>query len=161
MIVALTRNQAQIIDWASNFHPAPIRFNDLEWPTAEHLYQAFKTEDPTWRKQIHQARTPGKAKRLGRMAPQRTGWIEEGQRLQAMRQVLRLKFEQHPELAGKLLGTKDATIIEYAPWGDDFWGIGRDGRGQNWLGRLLMEERARLHEIHFGGSHAHPEEPAS
>jgi predicted NAD-dependent protein-ADP-ribosyltransferase YbiA (DUF1768 family) len=34
-------------------------------------------------------------------------------------------------------------IIEDSPR-DWYWGIGKDGKGQNWLGKLLMERRQEL-----------------
>ena len=35
------------------------------------------------------------------------------------------------------------SIIEHTAQ-DDFWGDGGDGRGENWLGRLLMSLRDNL-----------------
>ena len=37
----------------------------------------------------------------------------------------------------------DAELVEDSPF-EPFWGIGPDGRGLNWAGRVLMEVRALL-----------------
>jgi ribA/ribD-fused uncharacterized protein len=60
-----------------------------------------------------------------------------------MRAILRLKFQQHPNLAAQLCATQSAELIE-ANMNDTFWGNGADGRGANWIGRILMEIRAEL-----------------
>lgn len=60
-----------------------------------------------------------------------------------MQEVLRAKFTQYPDLAGKLIATGDATLIEESNI-DAFWGIGKRGNGKNMLGVLLMELREEL-----------------
>ena len=60
-----------------------------------------------------------------------------------MRDALRAKFTQHPELSELLLGTGDAKLVEHTE-NDDYWGDGGDGRGKNMLGRLLMLLRDEL-----------------
>lgn len=62
-----------------------------------------------------------------------------------MRAVLKAKFNQHPELANKLIATGEAKLIE-ASKTDAFWGIGKKGTGKNMLGILLMELRKELSE---------------
>ena len=62
-----------------------------------------------------------------------------------MLMCLRLKFSEHPELLKKLLATGDAELIEANTWNDRVWGVDREtGRGQNLLGRALMQVRAEL-----------------
>jgi ribA/ribD-fused uncharacterized protein len=60
-----------------------------------------------------------------------------------MRKGLKAKFTSHADLKEKLLSTGDALIEEESP-SDSFWGIGADGKGENWSGKLLMELRAAL-----------------
>jgi N-glycosidase YbiA len=55
------------------------------------------------------------------------------------------KFTQHPELAAALLATADSELIEDSP-SEPYWGVGRDGQGLNWAGRVLMEVRQKLAE---------------
>jgi predicted NAD-dependent protein-ADP-ribosyltransferase YbiA (DUF1768 family) len=61
-----------------------------------------------------------------------------------MRTALKLKFNPGSEAARLLVETGWDYLVEYAPWGDTFWGVDRDHLGQNWLGRLIMERRAQL-----------------
>lgn len=110
--------------------------------TTEHLYQAAKTNDPEWAAKILDAPSPKIAKQLGRRAPMRGGWDEH--RVPVMRALLGVKFA-HPEsaLGEKLLATGDAELIEGNWWGDTFWGR-CNGKGSNFLGKLLMERRSIL-----------------
>lgn len=142
----------------SHFHHAEIRLDDETWPTAEHYYQAQKSIDPSYREAIRTAKGPGVAKRLaaqplapGKQAKQswfrkhgslpRPDWHDV--KLDIMRAVDWAKFSQNPELARLLLGTGDAELIEDSP-SEPFWGIGPDGAGLNWAGKVLMEVRERL-----------------
>lgn len=140
----------------SHFFSAPIDLDGEEWPTVEHYYQAQKSSDPRYRDAIRNAPTPGRAKRLaarpdlsGRAGkdswfrandvPPRADWADV--KLAIMRKADTAKFSQHPYLRAALTGTEDAQLIEDSPF-EPFWGIGRDGNGLNWAGRLLMEIRA-------------------
>ena len=62
-------------------------------------------------------------------------------KLKVMRRALRHKFAAGTEAAGLLAGTGIDYLVEYAPWGDTYWGVDKDKQGQNWWGRLLMEQR--------------------
>jgi hypothetical protein len=84
--------------------------------------------------------TPGKAKKLGRTVSLRSDW--EDVKLDVMRKLIRQKFE-NPFLRPLLMLTGDAILEEHNYWHDTIWGI-YAGIGENWLGRILMEERARI-----------------
>jgi ribA/ribD-fused uncharacterized protein len=62
-----------------------------------------------------------------------------------MRRADLAKFVQNPDLAELLLATGDAGLIEDSP-SEPYWGIGPDGNGLNWAGRVLMEVRKILSE---------------
>jgi len=62
-----------------------------------------------------------------------------------MRAVIWAKFSQNPELAKKLVATGDRYLEETNWWGDKIWGVYR-GEGQNLLGKIIMDARARLAE---------------
>ena len=53
---------------------------------------------------------------------------------------LEAKFSQHPDLTEILVSTRNKTLIERTDL-DDYWGDGKDGKGQNRLGFLLMKIR--------------------
>lgn len=129
----------------SNFARYPVSLDGHRWPTTEHYYQAQKTTDPARQALIRRANSPRIAARLGRdrSHPARRGW--DGMKVDVMRRAVAAKFTQHDELRELLLSTGDARIVERSPR-DGFWGDGPDGRGRNWLGRVLMEVRAQLRE---------------
>jgi ribA/ribD-fused uncharacterized protein len=122
----------------SNFHPSPLRYMGLEFPTAEHAYQAAKTLDIKERRAIMKASTPGMAKSMGRKITLRDDWEEK--KLKVMRMVVELKFSHNPDLVEKLLETTGAELIEGNWWGDTFWGV-YNGVGENHLGKILMAVR--------------------
>lgn len=127
----------------SNFHPCKIIFRGEVWPTAEHLYQAMKTEDMALRGRIRSLPTPGQAKRAGAGLPLRLGW--EARREGNMRHVLDLKFAPSTEMAERLLSTGTRRLSEGNRWHDRFWGRClcplHKGEGFDLLGTLLMEIR--------------------
>jgi ribA/ribD-fused uncharacterized protein len=142
----------------SHFHPSPIVVDGETWATVEHFYQAQKSFDPAYRAAVRAAFTPGIAKRLAAQptAPRRISgqswfrrhgtlprpdWHEA--KLEIMRRGDAAKFAQHPDLAARLLATGDAELVEDSPF-EPFWGVGPDGQGLNWAGRVIMEIRARL-----------------
>lgn len=124
----------------SNFHPAVVHLDGHRYPTVEHAFQAAKTLDATHRASIGAAQTPGAAKRLGRLGTLRPGW--DLMRVAVMRDLLQQKFAA-PDLRRALLATGDAALEEGNWWGDAFWGV-CNGRGENVLGRLLMEIRTSM-----------------
>jgi ribA/ribD-fused uncharacterized protein len=83
------------------------------------------------------------AARIGRdcKRPLRPDW--ENVKELIMKQALRAKFTQHPELRQQLLATGDAVIVEHTER-DSYWGDGGDGSGKNRLGHILMAVRAEL-----------------
>lgn len=137
--------------WLSNFWHARVTLDDVSYPTVENAYQAAKTLVLLAREQFERC-TPAQAKRLGRKVKMRGDW--ERVKLRVMRDLLAQKFAPGSRLAGMLLATGKAEIIEGNHWGDRFWGV-CNGTGQNHLGRLLMERRAIL-----AGEAVEPARPA-
>ena len=127
----------------SNFSAHPVWIGGLRWPTTEHYFQAQKFAGTPAAEQVWGAASPMQAARMGRdrTRPLRPDW--ETVKLEVMREALRAKFTQHPDLRAALLATGDALLVEHTG-NDRFWGDGGDGAGKNWLGKLLMELRERL-----------------
>lgn len=131
----------------SNFSFSPIEFAGQKWPTAEHFFQALKTTDPAERERIRRVERPSEAKRLGRHVALKSHWNEK--RNLHMFFVLRLKFKQNLDLAQKLLATGDAILEEGNHHHDNYWGNClcfhcKDIKGENHLGKLLMQVREEL-----------------
>jgi len=62
-----------------------------------------------------------------------------------MTRALYTKCRTHPEVAERLLSTGEARLVENSQY-DYFWGCGRDHRGHNTYGQVLMDVRSRLRE---------------
>jgi len=125
----------------SNFWPAKVKLDGIEYQTVEHAYQAAKTLDPFLRKPFESIE-PGRAKRLGKRLKMRPDWKQV--KIPIMKDLLLQKFAD-PELKQLLLSTGDELLIEGNTWGDTFWGICRS-EGSNYLGQILMGIRAILKE---------------
>ncbi len=152
------KRDREYFGFLSNFHPSPIVVDGDIWPTTEHYYQAQKSRHSQYRDQVRAALTPGQAKRLGAdpaLPKNRSGqsWFRstgasiradwQEVKLEVMRIAVRAKFHQNPELAQRMLETGTAELIEDST-SDIYWGSGKEGDGQNWLGKVLMEVRAEL-----------------
>lgn len=136
-------------EFLSNFFRCPFKLylpNGVEAYTVEHLFQAAKTDDLNWQRQIANAATPGMAKRLGRQVPLRKDW--ESIKIAVMQDLLQQKFMYEQPMKQMLIATRGHKLIEGNNWDDKFWGMVRqpDGEwvGQNHLGRLLMKIRNEL-----------------
>ena len=132
----------------SNFYNQPISVPGLEISaqTAEHAFQALKTQNREQQQCVLASPTPAIAKRRGRNVTMRTDW--KTARVDAMRDILEAKFSD-PKLATKLAATGDVRLVEGNHWHDQFWGsclcpkhVNMPGR--NILGELLMQIRAEL-----------------
>jgi hypothetical protein len=124
----------------SNFWyvPQKVIYDGWSYDTTEHAFQAAKTLSIIERTQIKDARSPGIAKRLGKLATMRSDW--ESIKVSVMADLLKQKFKKGTDLAELLDLTGNAQLIEGNTWNDCFWGVCR-GKGQNVLGRLLMKVR--------------------
>ena len=60
-----------------------------------------------------------------------------------MEQVQIAKYQQHPELADKLIATGSAELIYNNECGDTYWGL-FNGEGENNLGKILMKIRGKF-----------------
>lgn len=127
----------------SNFAPYPVVIKGQTWPTAEHYFQAQKFAGTEHGEAIRLASSPMIAARMGRSRarPLRPDW--ESVKDSIMREAVRARFTQHPELRSMLLGTAEALLVEHTTR-DRYWGDGGDGSGQNRLGHILMEVRSEL-----------------
>jgi ribA/ribD-fused uncharacterized protein len=127
----------------SNFAPFGIDLDDARWPTVEHYYQAQKFADPQLRTAIRKAEKPVIAKSLAdkSKAAIRPDW--DAVKDEVMYRAVRRKFELHAELQALLLATGEEDIAESAP-NDYYWGVGREGTGQNRLGKIIERIRAEL-----------------
>ena len=138
----------------SNFHPlaAPIAAGPFRFATSEALYQAAKFgARPDVQRRIAEAPTPKAAVAIGRTPGLGVdpGW--NGQRVDVMRWVLRMKREANrAAIDAVLAATGERPIVEVSTR-DPWWGarpVADRYEGRNALGRLWMELRHQLREDH-------------
>lgn len=124
----------------SNFYIAELVWDGIVWPHSEAAYQAAKTLDRETRLRFA-TMTPGATKRAGRTLEIRPDWEEV--KFETMYDIVRCKFEQNPELKGKLLDTGNAYLKEGNFHKDNIWGVcpPDNPNGKNWLGKILMSLR--------------------
>jgi ribA/ribD-fused uncharacterized protein len=124
--------------WLSNFWYAPIVIENITFPTNEHAYQAAKCVHMKDVITISKAKTPALAKTMGNRVDIKPNWNDI--KIDVMRVITAAKYDQHPDLKQKLLGTKGMELVELNNWYDTFWGM-CGNKGHNWLGRILMDYR--------------------
>jgi N-glycosidase YbiA len=131
----------------ANWSAHQIDIWQQHFATIEHAYQYKKFEiiNPTWARRIKRSKSPYEAKRL---AYQKTidsaSW--DATRESTMLELLAAKLAQHEDVRLALRQTGARAIVETGNTEDTFWGRGRDGSGQNVLGKIWMYLREELAE---------------
>lgn len=121
----------------SNFYPSKVNFDGIEFPSVENAYQAAKNFDRE-RRLLFVNLTASQAKKEGKRIIIRPDWDEV--KIAIMTNLVEEKFTKNLDLLQKLLETEDAELVEGNSWGDVFWGVCK-GKGQNHLGKILMQVR--------------------
>jgi ribA/ribD-fused uncharacterized protein len=136
--------------------PHPIVHSGRTYKTCEALFQSLRFQGhPEIQNLIQEQLSPMGAKMKARknrdLLERGKKWDEAPADIPLMKECLRLKLEQHPEIKEALLKTGDATIIEDCTTHDResarFWGmVYKNGEwiGENILGKLWMELRNEL-----------------
>jgi ribA/ribD-fused uncharacterized protein len=122
-----------------------IELDGAQWPSVEHYYQAMKFDDAEYREQIRRALHPADAEKLGKS--KKHGRRKDWDRVRAtyMTRGIYTKCRTYPEVAQTLLHTGEQPIMETSQY-DYYWGCGRDTRGHNTYGKVLMSVRDKLRE---------------
>jgi ribA/ribD-fused uncharacterized protein len=124
----------------SNFYEASVKWKGITYRNNEAAFQSAKVLDKTLRKEFSNL-DPSSAKRKGRQVKLRPGWDEI--KFDIMYDICYEKFSQNEDLKIKLLDTGEEHLEEGNNWGDKIWGTVK-GKGQNLLGKILMEVREEL-----------------
>jgi predicted NAD-dependent protein-ADP-ribosyltransferase YbiA (DUF1768 family) len=129
--------------WLSNFwvdEDHPIYLFDLEFPSVENGYQAWKSDDPLVWKHFTTIK-PWEAQKQGQEIELRANWQEL--RYGAMMFCRLQMFRDNPKQWKKLKRTGNKVLVESNNWGDYFWGEDwKTGRGRNELGKMTMMIRS-------------------
>jgi ribA/ribD-fused uncharacterized protein len=128
-----------------NWSAHAIKIWGKVFPTSEHAYHYSKYEStaPEVAAEILAAPSPWKEMQIDRQnaKQRRSDW--EDVKLDIMTEIVKAKVMQNEDVKERLLKTDNKQIFENSPW-DKFWGLGSDGKGQNHMGKILMEIRQEL-----------------
>lgn len=143
--------------YLSNWYFCSFKYGRYTYSSAEQFMMAQKAalfrDYDIFFKIIH-TDDQSKIKKLGKQVANYNDDVWSRLRGPMMRRGLRAKFQQNPELMEKLLATGNMVLAECSPR-DKIWGIGLavddariqdplKWRGQNLLGKVLMEVRSDL-----------------
>ncbi len=153
-----TKEEAPLTGFLGNTYPIPVVYvnpntkEELQFSSVEAAFQSAKfIRTPEVQREfvsLNGDEAFDKAQELGKRSEifsdedkaewrKRNGAVLQG--------LLQTKFE-NPEMRTLLLSTGNAWIVEHMPshHEDGFYGDNGNGTGRNRMGRLLMEERARI-----------------
>ena len=126
-------------DFLSNRYPCRVRWEGLEYCSAEVAFQASKCKDEKERK-VFAGCSTDKAVLKGKDLMPYAGWKES--QINIMESILQAKFEQPPVLMQKLVETGNRVLLNGNNKQESFWGIDLySWIGENHLGRILMNIR--------------------
>jgi len=131
----------------SNLYRRPLLFDDVQFPTAEHAYQAGRPRRREVCDWLMAAPSPALLALTSHCLPTweiASDWTHR--KIARMEDVLRAKFTQHEDLARLLLSTGAARLVECGTTDNAvnrFWGE-VNGKGKNMLGQLLVRVRDEL-----------------
>lgn len=131
----------------SNYWICAVIFEGMQYPSAEHAYQAAKSLNPEVREIIRGLPKPGMAKKIGSAIHLRPDW--ESVKVGVMEAIVTDKFIRNEATHKMLMDTGDAELVEGNHWHDNMWGncicpACGDITGQNNLGKILMRVRDAL-----------------
>src|SRR6185369_11364980 len=120
-----------------------IEIDGVIYPTMEHAYQCARYTDKKIIEEIRNAKSPARAwevsiKYKHLQIPEFKSWEHK---FKVMKDLMRLKVEQHEEIKKALIESGDFKIVKHIvtyPPGDGVWDDGEDGKGQNEYGKMWM-----------------------
>jgi hypothetical protein len=127
----------------SSFSNHGFSLDEADWKTVEHYYQGMKFTDPEQRAAIRNTASPAEAGQLAKRHARAVRKDWKNIRQTVMTRGVYTKCLTHPEVAKALLMTDTRKIVESSMY-DYYWGCGRDGRGDNTYGKVLMAVREKL-----------------
>ncbi|GGA65707.1 swarming motility protein [Neiella marina] len=123
----------------------PFELDGMTWLTIEHYFQAMKFSDEELRQRINQAASAEQAAKIGSKWYRRPRADWKKIQTVVMTRAVYVSAKTYPEVAQALLESLGQTLIENDAY-DYFWGCGRDKRGENQYGQVLMKVREKLIE---------------
>jgi len=127
----------------------PILLEDINWLTCEHYYSSSIVASATAKSNIISAAAGLQAYEIARPWYRRKIKNWKKMRATLMTRALYTKVQMYDEVREALLATEDNRIVETSMY-DYFWGLGRDQRGENTLGKIWMDIRKKITESELG-----------
>lgn len=132
--------------WVSDITIDNRIYNHVEgyWQASKHL-----GEDDKVAERVRLIVSPIICKKVSERYPmtdERENKWNAGYRLIVMKRAVLTKFITDQDLAKKLISTGDSNLI-YNDCDDNYWGSGSDNKGENTLGKILMETRGIIKNL--------------
>ncbi len=135
------RNEAGFLsNFAPYYHDEYMKIDHVIYLSNEHFYQAMKFTNKDKQRMISNHDFKGLKGYVRTLGPINPDW--DNIRNSVMRTGLEYKFNL-PRFKTLLLSTGDEEIVERNTWRDTYWGV-YQGKGENRLGKMLMEIRDKL-----------------
>lgn len=134
----------------SNYYNCKVVYDNRTYLSSEAAYQSMKTTDSSLRDNFSNL-SPDEAKALGRKIEAsnklRPDWDKV--KFDIMHDIVLAKFSQNQDCKDDLLRTKGFSLVENTTgWCDTIWGRCHckkcNGKGENYLGRILTSVRKEL-----------------
>ena len=136
----------------SNMMPVKLEYKGMTFFGVDHLfhYLLYYQHPDIQSKIMKKAKgicANYQAKKISEENKELLSDITDMQKINLLKKCIRLKFQQNECCRNYLLSTKEKELVEFAFWGDTFWGcVLKDGKyeGENHTGKILMEIREEL-----------------
>ena len=120
-------------------YPCNVVYDDHIYGNAAVLFYALRATNERSRMKIAKLST-NKARQKSSALPENPEYDDN--REYFLKMVVKAKFDTNPDLRAKLLETKPKELVNTVSYLDDWIGIREtNGRGDNMLGKVLMEVR--------------------
>lgn len=132
----------------SAFDMSSFEYQEIRYSSLEHWYQAHKMRFAIDFRAMLSFPNSAFCKEYAKLHPH----VEidpqklEDWKLQTMYFGMKLLYDQNDGKRTLLVSTGDRELVHFAPWGDTYWGVGRDHQGQNHQGKILMRVRKELRD---------------
>ncbi|WP_101757367.1 NADAR family protein [Oceanicoccus sp. KOV_DT_Chl] len=140
---AIYLSRADVSNVLGTFSRHNFQLEGKLWPSVEHYFQAMKFQDESVQEQIRLAAHPKQARKMGRSRFKKLRADWKRVKTTVMTRAVYTKCRTYPEIAEELLATDNRKLVENSQY-DYYWGCGRDRRGDNQYGVVLMNVREKL-----------------
>ena len=127
-----------------NFSAFGLTMDGIYFKTGEHAFQYLKFKDEKICNEIINCNDPYSARMIGAKykSERINNWSEV--KYEFLEKIFKLKVEQNPMVKDALLNTKEYLICEYCVDEDTEWGLDKNGKGENRLGKAWMNVRKEI-----------------